>query len=186
MLKKCIKLLRDIIEVYIPMLALLCLFIVFLVQVFFRYILNNPQAWTMEASLICFVWLVMFGASYALRKKSHVTFKLVYDKLPHTQKHILSIAGNLVLIVAFAILIKPSYDFIKFMDFQSTYIFKIKFSLVYAPILYFMLATIVYQAIELYESILSIRKKEDVTILDRESTALQAWIEKHSKAKEEA
>lgn len=180
-LKTIIKVIRDIIEVYIPMIALLCLFIVFLTQVFFRYIVNDPQTWTMEAALICFVWLVLLGASYALRKNTHVTFKLVYDKLSHRNKHILSIVGNLILIFTFAVLIKPSYDYIQFMSFQSTYIFKIPFSIVYAPFLYFNLAVIFYQCIELIESVLSIRKGEDVYIMDRNSSALEEFIAKHEK-----
>ncbi len=185
-LKFIVKLLRDIIEVYIPMLALISLFIVFLTQVFFRYIMNNPQTWTMEAALVCFVWLVLLGASYALRKQTHVTFKLVYDRLPHRNKHILSMLGNLLLIFTFVVLIKPSYDFIQFMSFQSTYIFKIPFSIVYAPFLYFNLSVIYYQCVELIESVLSVKKGKDISIIDRQSSALNQFIEKINKGGEKA
>lgn len=181
-LKNIIKFIRDVIEVYIPMLALITLFAVFVIQVFCRYILNNPQTWTMEASLVCFVWLVLFGASFCARKKTHVTFKLIYDKLSNTKKHILSIAGNIIIIFAFAILIKPSYDYIKFMSFQSTYVLKLSFSLVYAPFLYFILSVIFYQGVELVESIISIKKGHDVEIIDRtHNTLIEEYIEKKMK-----
>lgn len=164
LIKKILKILQDIFEVYIPSLVFLGMFVVFILQIFFRYVLNNPLTWTIEVTLVCFCWLVTLGAAYAARKQEHVMFTLIYDSMGHVPKHVMGIIGNVLIIVSFGLLIVPSYKFITFMDFQGTSVLKIKMSLVFAPFLYLLLSVIVYQTKELIESILSIKWGKDIEL----------------------
>ena len=43
------------------------IFIVFIVQIVFRYLLNFPIGWTHEISVIRWVWLVLFGTADRLK-----------------------------------------------------------------------------------------------------------------------
>ncbi len=53
-----------------------------LLQVFFRYALNNPLAWTDEAATFFFAWLMLLLASICVRERSHVRFTFLINRLP--------------------------------------------------------------------------------------------------------
>lgn len=42
------------------------------IQVFSRYVLNNPTSWSEETTRYLFVWLSLLGASLALHKGKHL------------------------------------------------------------------------------------------------------------------
>ena len=149
--KKIIFRVRDVIEVYIPVLAFVGLFCVFVFQVFCRYVLRNPQSWATEVTASLFLWTVLLGACYAQRKKSHVQFTLIYDILPVRLKAFSAFLGNVIIAVAFAVCIKPTWDYILFMDIQKTSILKISMTLVYLPYMAFLVLILIYTLIELYE-----------------------------------
>lgn len=161
------KYIRDIFEVYIPCIVFMIMFVSFILQIFFRYVMNDPLTWTVELTLVCFCWIVTLGACFAARKKSHVMFTLIYDSMGHVKKHIFSIIGNVIIISAFTMMLLPSYEFVSFMNFQSTSVLKINMSLVFFPFLVLVIDVIVYQTIELVESIVSIKKGKDVELIDR-------------------
>jgi TRAP-type C4-dicarboxylate transport system permease small subunit len=148
--KKAIFLVRDILELYIPVVAFVGLFSVFVLQVFFRYILRNPQSWATEVTAACFLWTVLLGACYAQRKKSHVMFTLVYDMLSVKWKAFTAFLGNLIIAAAFAISVKPTWDFILFMKVQKTSILKIGMHLIYLPYIVFLILMLIYTIADLY------------------------------------
>ncbi|MBA7511402.1 hypothetical protein ES705_03395 [subsurface metagenome] len=51
-------------------------------QVFFRYVLNNPLAWTEELARITLVWLVFWGSAIAVRRKKHLSISFLVNRLP--------------------------------------------------------------------------------------------------------
>ncbi len=161
------KHIRDVFEVYIPSISFVIMFVTFILQIFFRYIMNAPLTWTVELTLVSFCWVVTLGACFAARKKSHVMFTLICDSMDNTKKHIFSIIGNAIIIFAFAIIIVPSFEFITFMEFQSTSVLKINMSLVFAPFLVMLIDVIVYQVIEVFESIASIKAGHDIELIER-------------------
>ena len=79
-MKKAFNFLRDCVELYIPIAALLIMFCTFVFQIFSRYILNSPVPWAYEVTVMCYLWMVVLGACYAYRDRSHVTFTLFYDQ----------------------------------------------------------------------------------------------------------
>ncbi len=151
LLKKAVLWLRDCVEIYIPVLAFLGLFGVFIMQIFFRYIVRDPKPWSMEVTSMCYVWVVLLGACYAQRKKSHVTFTLIYDMLPVKLKSFTAFLGNLIIFVALAASVSPTWDYIQFMKVQRSSVLKIGLNYVYAPYMIFLALMLLYIAIDLYE-----------------------------------
>ena len=39
------------------------MFVSFLLQIAFRYVLDRPLGWTEEVTVLCWVWLVLWGAA---------------------------------------------------------------------------------------------------------------------------
>lgn len=59
-----------------------CLVVLTVVAVIFRFVLNKPIAWGEEVQMLLVVWSVFFGASIAIREKGHIAVDVVFDILP--------------------------------------------------------------------------------------------------------
>src|SRR3982750_2627876 len=55
------------------------MFVSFLLQILFRYVLNRPLGWTEEVTVLCWVWVVLWGASFILSDEEEVRFDIVYN-----------------------------------------------------------------------------------------------------------
>lgn len=78
--------------------ALFCVLIVACVlQVFFRFVLNNSLAWSEELARYCFIWMHMIGASLLIETRGHATVTAVLDLLHGTIRKIIDIIIELVI-----------------------------------------------------------------------------------------
>ena len=143
-LKKVGKFLQNCVELYIPIASFLVMLCVFVIQIVARYVLNNPVPQAYEVTVIGYLWMVVLGACYAYRDRSHVTFTLVYDKLPVKGKAICGFLGNLLMAIAFIVMFVPACQMIGQMKIQVTSVFKIGLNVVYAPFILFMIIILLY------------------------------------------
>ena len=91
-----------------------------------------------------YLWMVVLGACYAYRDRSHVTFTLVYDNLPVKGKAICGFLGNLLMAIAYIAMFLPSCKMIGQMKIQVTSVFKIGLNIVYLPFIPFMIIILCY------------------------------------------
>jgi len=164
-MKKVFEVVRDCVEKYIPAAAFVVLFVVFVFQVFMRYVVKQPQAWTTEVEQTCFLWLVMLGACYAQRVKGHVTFTLVYDNLGVKGKAITAMLGNILITFTFLITILPSFNYVwGLMERQQvTTLLKWPKTIVFMPYVVFLVLILAYAVEELYEEIMVLKGDEKYT-----------------------
>jgi TRAP-type C4-dicarboxylate transport system permease small subunit len=87
-------------EEQIAALLLGLLLAVMLLQVFTRYVLNDPTAWTEEVCRYLYVYIVFLGASAAIADRSHVSVNVLTQMLPPGAQLAIALAVD-VLIVAF-------------------------------------------------------------------------------------
>ncbi|MCG3210336.1 MAG: hypothetical protein FOGNACKC_03967 [Anaerolineae bacterium] len=137
-LKRSGLFLLDVLEIYLPTLSFVVLFVVFILQVFFRYFLNNPLTWPPEVISIAFIWTTVLGACYAQRQADHVNFSLIYDRLSPMGQLIFRLIGNSFIAIAFIIALKPTYDYITFMNFQKSTVLRISYAYIFSPYLVFL------------------------------------------------
>lgn len=71
-------------------------------QVIARQILDNPQAWTEEASRMTFVWLGLFASAFVFAERGHTAVDFAVSKLPAGAQKGVAIAVQAI-IVFFAI-----------------------------------------------------------------------------------
>ncbi|MGM8365803.1 TRAP transporter small permease [Virgibacillus sp. W0181] len=147
--KKVILSFRNFVEVYVPAIAFFIMFIAFVVQVFSRYVLNAPLAWTYEITAIGFVWTIILGAIYARRTDDHVSFTFIYDMVSEKIQLIFRVIGNVMVIVLIAVAIYPTYDFIQFSKISKTTTFSVPMNVVYFPFLLLMIMLILYSVIDI-------------------------------------
>jgi TRAP-type C4-dicarboxylate transport system permease small subunit len=125
------------IEVYIPVACFSVLFISFIIQIVCRYFFT-PLLWPEELSLMCFVWASLLGGLYAMRDGSQVAFTMIYDAMNPKKQTYTRIAGNFLILLAFIIAFKPSWDYVAFMSYKKSDVLRISMTIVYAPFVVFL------------------------------------------------
>jgi TRAP-type C4-dicarboxylate transport system permease small subunit len=152
--------LLDIIEIYIPTLTFVTLFVVMMLQVFFRYFLA-PLTWPLELSLFCYIWTILFSVGYGMRDDSHITFDILYDKASSRGKLFMRIAGNTLVVISFVAAFYPSYKYISFMGFKHSDALQLPMNWVYFPYMVFMVVVIGRLSVQIYKDIQTLIKGED-------------------------
>ena len=192
MMKKVGGFIRDCVEKYIPAVAFTVLFLVFVFQVFMRYVVKLPQAWTTEVEQSCFLWIALLGACYVQRNKGHVVFTMVYDALKLKGKAVMALISNAFVAFAMAITFIPSFKYIWGLTsrHQVTSLLKIPKTLVFFPYVIFLFLIFVYNILDIYEDIMVLKGNEYYTKkLLRESMSeadLAIEVMKQQKAEMEA
>ncbi len=119
------------------------MFIAFLLQIAFRYLLNLPIGWTNEVSAILWIWLVLWGAAFVVREEEEIRFDLVYASARPRARRIMFLISAVSLIALYAISFPASFDYVAFMRVESTAYLKIRFDWLFSIYLVFVVAVIV-------------------------------------------
>lgn len=143
------KLLAGIATVLLSAMTLLVLY-----QVFTRYILNSPAAFTEELVRYLLIWTGFIGAAYAFFTRQHMCLGIVRDSLNPAGKKILMVAVDL-LILAFALFVITIGGIKLAMSARKVYsaLLGIPRSLVYAMAPVSGIFMITAQVLNLYEDI---------------------------------
>ena len=146
------KLLAAIATILLSVMTLLVLY-----QVFTRYVLNSPAAFTEELVRYFLIWTGFIGAAYAFITREHMCLVLVRDSLKPEKKRILMTFID-VLILVFAIFVITIGGFKLAMSAQKVFsaLLGIPRSLVYAMAPVSGLLIIVAQIINIYEDVTGI------------------------------
>ena len=95
-MRKLVNFIFDIFEVYLAVVIFSALIVSIFLEVFFRYVLNNPSPELFELSIYCFVWVIYLGGALATRYNQHVRFDLIYRALPEKARRVMEIAFDLL------------------------------------------------------------------------------------------
>ncbi|MEM7021455.1 MAG: TRAP transporter small permease subunit [Pseudomonadota bacterium] len=123
-------------------LLLAAMFGAFLLQVFMRYVVNQPLEWSLEVCLITYVWFVFWTLTFLVRERDHVAFSLFYQAAPAPVRRGLAALSTVLIVVFVAAAFPATWDFITFMAIDSTWVLHLRFDLVFGIFLLFMLAVI--------------------------------------------
>ena len=146
------KLLAGSATVLLSVMTLLVLY-----QVFTRYVLNSPAAFTEELVRYFLIWTGFIGAAYAFITREHMCLVLFRDSLKPAQRRILMILID-VLILVFAVFVITIGGFKLAMSAEKVFsaLLGIPRSLVYAMAPVSGLFIIVAQIINIYEDVTGI------------------------------
>ena len=113
------------------------MFAAFIVQIFSRYVLNDPTAWTQEVTLICYVWVVFWCAAFLLEDRDQITFDMLTIAMPVPVRRWLAIACAILVGVAFAIVLPETIDWIRFMRFEKSPVLGLRYDWLYSIFILF-------------------------------------------------
>lgn len=155
-IKSIYNFVSDIFEVYLPSVMFVALFIAYIIMIVYRYFFNAGVNWIYELSMIFFLWTVIFAASYCSRKDNHIMFTMLYDRLSPKGQLICHIIGDMAIIVIMAMILPHTIDSVSFLKIKKSSMLKIPFNIVYSPIIFYNIFTIVHHLVTAVESIIKL------------------------------
>lgn len=163
---------------FIAAMILAAIFLTFLIQIFTRYapkiawlaphpIIASwmqslvPIGWTVNLISLLWVWLIFVGCSTFVRNKDHVIFDVFFNCLSIRWRCYLGVITSVFLIAIMIYALGPTYDAIfgnRLMDLKKIQTLvmpvtgdKIPIKWLFAPIVLFMVATILRYSHRLYQ-----------------------------------
>lgn len=118
------------------------MFVAFLLQIVFRYAFNLPVGWTSELSVVCWLWLVLWGAAFVLKEHEEIRFDLLAGRVGRRGRIVIGIVGALSLIVLFGMALPASYAYVSFMKVEKSSYLNIGFDKLYSIYLVFAVAVV--------------------------------------------
>ena len=101
---KVLKFLDENLEKMLCVVFLALMSIIIVLQVFFRYVLNNSLSWSEELARYLFIWMIYVGISYGVKLDKHICVDAVYTFMPKGIKRGYAIVAY-VLFLIFAVAI---------------------------------------------------------------------------------
>jgi len=111
----------------------LALFVVFIVQVTARFVFNRPLPWTDEAAVVLYLWVILWAAAFMVPRREHVAFDLLWNVAGPRTRQAMHIAGQLLVGGLCAVALPASWDYVHFMQRESTPVLGVPLMVVYLP-----------------------------------------------------
>ncbi len=127
-------------DVLAAMLAVM--FVAFLLQIVFRYLLNFPVGWTSELTVIAWLWGVLWGAAFVVREREEVRFDLLYGAFGARTRRIAGIVTGAAIVALYALSLPATLDYVRFMKVERTAYLKIRFDYLFSIYAVFVVAVI--------------------------------------------
>ena len=127
-------------------------------QIITRYIFNSPSTISEELLTFSFTWLALLAASLVFSKREHMRMGYLADKLKGNSWHILNIIVELLILIFSAlILIYGGLSITKLTKTQITASLGVPMSYIYCIVPISGALTVIYNFINICESISAIK-----------------------------
>ena len=119
------------------------MFVSFLLQIAFRYLLNRPLAWTEEVTVLCWVWVVLWGAAFILSDHDEIRFDIVSGAVRPSTQRAFTVVSGVALIVLFAVSLPATWSYVTFMRREKSAALGMRFDYLYSIYVVFAVVIIV-------------------------------------------
>ena len=119
------------------------MFAAFMIQIVARYIFNFPIGWTIELTLITWLWLVLWGAAFVVKESEEIRIDLITSMVGRRTRIVLGIIVSLSLVVLYCISLPGTISYVTFMKVEKTAYLKIPFNWLFSIYIAFVVAVIV-------------------------------------------
>jgi TRAP-type C4-dicarboxylate transport system permease small subunit len=99
--------------------AFLCVILLTIAQVFFRFALDAPLIWSEELSRLLIVWITFIGAAVVCWDGRHLNVDVGFELLPLSLKRGVRIFNALVACIFLGMLVSPTLRLVKIENFSE-------------------------------------------------------------------
>ena len=121
---------------------LAAMFVCFIIQVIFRYLLNFPVGWTVEVCTITWLWVVLWGTSFVVREPEEIRFDILYGAVRPGIRRAFRAVTACILVAIYAASFPAVLGYVRFMKVEHTAYLGIRFDYLFSIYLVFAVAMI--------------------------------------------
>lgn len=129
---------------------LAAMFASFVLQIFTRYVIQHPLAWTLEVCVTCWIWIVFWGCAFVLDERDHVKFDILYLAVSVRLRRVFALASAVAVLVSMAATLPRTIDYIMFLKIKKSAILEIPLDLVFSIYGLFAVAIVVRYAFRVW------------------------------------
>lgn len=123
------------------------MFVSFLLQITFRYVFDAPLGWTEEVTVLCWVWVVLWGAAFVLKDADEIRFDVVYAAVAPRVKRAFRAAYSVAFAILLAVSLPGAWSYVTFMKREHTAYLRMPFDILYSVYILFVVAQILRHAL---------------------------------------
>ena len=129
------------------------IFITFLLQIIFRYVLGWPVGWTIEVSTLLWMWLVLWGASFVVAEPDEIRFDLIYTSVSKRLRRGFTIVTGIVFVGLFVVAMPDVVDYVTFMKVEDASYIGVRLDYLFSIYIIFAVAIIVRYLLLIWQAI---------------------------------
>jgi C4-dicarboxylate transporter, DctQ subunit len=148
------------------------MFLTFIAQIVFRYVLNLPLDWTLELCLTLWLWTVFWGTAFLLEDEDHVRFDILYHSLGEQGRRRLALISSVCIVAAFAVSLPATISYVTFYKIKPSMTMGLRLDLVFSCYLIFAVAVILQYTIRCWR-IVTGRPFEAASFFAEDKSAFQ-------------
>jgi TRAP-type C4-dicarboxylate transport system permease small subunit len=122
---------------------LVVMFGTFILQIFFRYVLDDPLGWSEEVIITTWLWTVLWGAAFTLNESEEIRFDIIYSNISERTRRIFTVVTGIALILMYAISLPAAYSYVTFMKVEHSAYLRVPLNWMYSIFIVFTVACIV-------------------------------------------
>lgn len=123
--------------------ALLTLmFATFILQIFFRYVLDDPLGWSEEVIITAWLWTVLWGAAFILDESEEIRFDILYSNISEQTRRVFTIITGTALVLLYGISLPAAYGYVSFMKVEHSAYLRVPLNWMYSIFIVFTVACI--------------------------------------------
>lgn len=122
------------------------MFLVFIAQVAFRYVIDLPLAWTDEMSNFLWLWGILWGAAFVMRSHEDIRFDMLYNLMSAGARRICTIFASGALTLILLASLPATWSYVTFMKVEKSASLLIPMNWVYSIYVLFVVAMVLRHA----------------------------------------
>ena len=119
------------------------MFVAFIIQIVFRYLMNFPIGWSQELTVVMWIWLVLWGAAFVIRETEEVRFDMFYATAKPGTRRVMCVVTGLCVVILYGLSLPAVVDYVAFMKVESSAYLKVRFDLLFSIYVVFAVAIVV-------------------------------------------
>jgi len=114
--------------------ASVALAVIVFIQVFNRFVLKTPLAWSEDLAMLLFQWMVFLGAALGVRRMRHFGIELLVQQLPARARHALELVVPVIIGIVAIIMVSQGITLLSFNMTRMYSTMNLSYTWAYLPI----------------------------------------------------
>ncbi|AQQ52413.1 TRAP transporter small permease [Planococcus lenghuensis] len=124
----------NIVIKYVLVILMAILVVAVFMQVIFRFVIEQPLAWTEELARYCLIWITFLGAAFAMATNSHIGVEFFVKLLTVPIRRIVYLLAVAASLAFFLLLVLEGYELAAGAMSQESPVLRIPMGIIYSVI----------------------------------------------------